>query len=491
LLFFNFDSTVSKIRNVIFVLSIYHGPIKNNTNKVSEPINKNKFKNLRQSFSRFIYDSFEYEFSDDSIKIKFNFNLDEKIFFTPTTIIPVKSFFIKDEIPRAVLDNIIFHIGMVELVSYWKAACPPLVVIKPFKLNAAQIAWWKKLYYFGLGEFFYLNGIGTDMESFMSITSDSKVETSKFKMTFDDSYIVPVGGGKDSAVTLELLKSHSQVTPFVINPRNATSECIHAAGFSKDQTIEFFRKIDPALLDLNSKGFLNGHTPFSALLAFMSLLAGVLTRKRAIALSNEASANETTVIGQDVNHQYSKSFEFEKDFREYVANCINDDLYYFSFLRPLHEIQIARLFSKFPQYFNVFKSCNAGSKTDIWCCNCPKCLFSFIILSPFITPIKLVEIFGENLLDKESLLPVFNQLIGVDSVKPFECIGTVREVNMALSMSISSYAGKLPYLLKVYSDTHAYITYKDFTSEQWLNVFDHENFLTADHFQILKDSLSC
>lgn len=451
----------------------------------------NKFKELRERFSCFTYERFEYTIGGSSLEVKFTFNLSGTYTFTPTLRIPFRNFFDVENIRPAALENIIFHIGMVELVSYWKAACPPIVIVKPFKLNDQQVNWWKNVYFSGLGEFFYLNGIHTDVENFMEIRSESDAALQKFSMPLDDSYLVPVGGGKDSVVTLELLKDNFAITPMVINQRKATLECIQTAGFSADESIEIFRTIDPLLLELNKQGFLNGHTPFSALLAFVSLLAGVVSRKKNIALSNEASANETTVIGQEINHQYSKSFQFEKDFREYVAAYINDDLNYFSFLRPLHEIQIACLFSKFPQYYNIFKSCNVGSKTDIWCCNCPKCLFSFIILSPFIPSEILTGIFGENLLDKPSLIPVFHKLTGSDPVKPFECIGTVEEVNIALAMTLDSYKGSLPALLKMFAENPLFEKFRKSTPDKCLRTFDTENFLTDKEFRIIKQALSC
>jgi hypothetical protein len=188
-----------------------------------------------------------------------------------------------------------------------------------------------------------------------------------------------------------------------------------------------------------------------------------------VALSNENSANESTVKGSYVNHQYSKSLEFEDDFRRYVVGsveCVADSTQaqmlptvhyplptynYFSFLRPLSELQIAMLFSRFMDYHDVFRSCNAGSKEDIWCGHCAKCLFAYIILSPFIEPARLNQIFGKSMLDDMTMELEFKQLIGEAETKPFECVGTVSEVRQALSMTLKRwYPEERPALLKGY-----------------------------------------
>ena len=254
-----------------------------------------------------------------------------------------------------------------------------------------------------------------------------------------------------------------------MNPRGATVECARVAGFPIDEVLVIRRTIDPTLLDLNAKGYLNGHTPFSAMLAFYTRLASKLSGIPNVALSNESSANESTVLGTSVNHQYSKSLEFEDDFREYCLNellldCLsagtvniqaikqssNQAFRYFSFLRPLSELQIAMLFSRFTAYHDVFRSCNAGSKQDIWCGHCAKCLFAYIILSPFIEPARLNRIFGKSMLDDTSLELEFRQLIGEAETKPFECVGTVSEVRQALSMALKRWykAGRRPALLE-------------------------------------------
>ncbi|MCF8367374.1 MAG: hypothetical protein K9H16_16415, partial [Bacteroidales bacterium] len=236
------------------------------------------------------------------------------------------------------LQNLAFHIGMVELISYWKAACPPKLIIKAGLIDNVQIIWWKKLWFNGLGEFFYTNNIQVGMDDFVEVVCEGKSSFAGYNFEPNSKVLVPVGGGKDSVVTLELLKRAGlDVVPFALNARSACIESAVSTGFKSSDIFEIKRTIDPGLIDLNKKGYLNGHTPFSALLAFVTLLAAQLLGIRNIALSNESSANEATIPGTQVNHQYSKSFGFEEDFREYVARYISPDFNYFSFLRPLNE----------------------------------------------------------------------------------------------------------------------------------------------------------
>ncbi|MFN2394903.1 MAG: hypothetical protein ABR597_04355 [Bacteroidales bacterium] len=421
-----------------------------------------KFEQLRQRFPEFSYEDFSWDLKDGILRLIFHFRLGVKYDFYPEHKINLKG--LTEMLPAdEVLDNLVFHIGMVELISYWKAACSPKVNIKPYRLKPAQARWWKKLYYFGLGEFFYLNNIEISESDFMSFTYEKNAHPvpQPFRADLNDGFLIPVGGGKDSVVTLNLLgKYKNDATALVINQREATRQCIEIADLEND-TFEVKREIDQTLLKLNEKGFLNGHTPFSSLLAFVSALAGVITGKRNIVLSNEASANEATIPGTHINHQYSKSYEFEQDFRYYLHEFICPDINYLSFLRPLNELQIGALFSIQKDYFHAFKSCNVGSKTDSWCCNCPKCLFTFIMLSPFLEKKVLVEIFGEDLFDKKDLQDILFQLAGLAAEKPFECVGTINEVNSALAYFCKkkNTGNKLPVLLEEYCKATSGITF--------------------------------
>ncbi len=455
--------------------------------------NQSKFDAFRKTFSTFTFERQSVKRENGALSLAFDFNLDDRYHFRPTLEIPAKPFFDWDNLPENLLQRLAFQIGMTELVSYWKIACPKKVVVKPFVLTENQIKFWKKLYYNGLGEFLYLNSISVSEADLMQIETmlpiDSFSTNTAFarndmdsSISFEEKVLVPIGGGKDSVVTLECLRHEMPVIPLIVNPRGATLNCVKTAGYKEDEYIVINRTLDPTMLQLNAEGYLNGHTPFSALLAFISVLVAFGSRSKYIALSNENSANESTVPGTNINHQYSKSFEFERDFRNYVAENLNDKVQYFSFLRPLSELQIAKLFAQCEAYHPVFRSCNVGSKTDSWCCHCPKCLFTWIILSPFLSREKLVSIFGKDLMADESLQPIFEELNGTAPVKPFECVGTVEEVRACMKnagISTDSTAGfvKVPKLVE------------EPTVEEILNRFNTQHFLPAQFEQILKSRL--
>ena len=313
---------------------------------------------------------------------------------------------------------------------------------------------------------------------------------------FEERTLVPIGGGKDSVVTLECLRNEMPVISLIVNPRGATLNCVKTAGYKENEFIVINRTLDPTMLKLNAEGYLNGHTPFSALLAFITVLVAFGSRSKYIALSNENSANESTVPGTNINHQYSKSIEFESDFRRYVAENLNDEVQYFSFLRPLSELQIASLFAQCEAYHPVFRSCNAGSKTDSWCGKCPKCLFTWIILSPFLSREKLTAIFGKDLMADESLSPILEELNGTVAVKPFECVGTVEEVRACLKDAGISTGSMTADLDKVPEPVEGPMQKAKVpepvegpTVKEILNRFNTNHFLPPQFEQILKNRL--
>lgn len=452
--------------------------------------NFEKFKQLRNKYNTFVYEGFSIVNNLESeIKIKYKFTIEGLTSFEPEIKILKKNLDINEKLIQN-CNNAIFHIGLIELISYWKCTCSPNVIIKAGYLNNEQIDWFKKLYFYGLGELFFTNGIHTNINDFMNIRCESTKVYRDYSNEKNDGYLIPIGGGKDSCVTLECLKNQKDNYCLIINPKPVTLECARVAGYDENRIVEVKRTIDSRLLDLNKQGFINGHTPFSSLLAFLSYFIADIIGKKYVALSNESSANESNVQGEKINHQYSKSFEFENDFRKYYNKYLKRNVKYFSFLRPLNELQIAMAFSKFEKYHTIFKSCNVGSKGAEWkwCCNCPKCLFVYIILSPFLYKQRLINIFGEDLFKREDLLKTFVELTGNGETKPFECVGTYEEVCFALSKTIADLEKQneeLPYLLKYYKENYKLSNFEnDLTTK-----YNNDNNLTKEQNKILKEEI--
>lgn len=476
--------------------------------------------NLREQYPRFLYKGYETEEDSQSLKITYQFEIPGLSSFAPAWIFPKRQGDERRWCEDRQVREMIFSLGMVELVSYWKIACPPVVQVECGYLGKEQIAWWKDLYFNGLGEFFYVNKIEeASPEDFMEIRCengsgrDSGKDSGKGAgngknglepagssamplsaaavVPSADDVLVPIGGGKDSVVTLELLRrAGKKITGYIINPRGATIHTAEKAALDGEHVICAKRTLDPNMLELNRQGYLNGHTPFSALVAFSSILAARLWGLSMIALSNESSANESTVQGSTVNHQYSKSFKFEQDFHWYQTHYLEGSAGYFSLLRPLSEFQIARYFAGQKKYHSVFRSCNAGSKTDSWCGHCPKCLFVYLILSPFLSQNELEEIFGRNMLSDVDMKETLDQLIGIQEEKPFECVGSRDEINTAICLTIDHLARQgehLPALLSYYKTTDLYHQYRD-REETYFSYFDEENLVPEDLAQVVREA---
>ena len=395
-----------------------------------------QFEDLRARYGVFHYHGYHIAREPERILVQFDFSIEGLCEFHPTTAIDTRGLPLRNAFDGPLARELVFSLGLVALISYWKCACPPVVKVHCGALDMEEIAWWKRLWYHGLGEFFYRNGIQTDFDSFLSVECIGAREgISAEKFVRMDLSLVPVGGGKDSCVTLQLLRDIGRpLFGFTVNDQPARSASFASAGFGLERMLRTYRTIDPALLARNAEGFPNGHTPFSAIVAFLGLYCAYLIGAGELVLSNEASANEVTVPGTDVNHQYSKSYRFECDCNAYIARRLGLPIRYFSLLRPFHELQIAKQFTALPQYHVAFRSCNAGSRRNAWCGCCAKCLFVYLMLAPFLPEAGLVEIFGGNLLEKPELQGELRALLGESQEKPFECVGTTEEARAALNL---------------------------------------------------------
>lgn len=135
--------------------------------------NSLKFEELRKEYPEFWYNSYSAYEDEKAIYLEYEFEIPNLTKFNPKLQIDKKQFKFKS-IESKPAQNMIFHIGMIELISYWKAVCSPKIIVNCGYLEEEQKKWWKKLYFYGLGELFYRNEIKTNINDFVTIECTSK-----------------------------------------------------------------------------------------------------------------------------------------------------------------------------------------------------------------------------------------------------------------------------------------------------------------------------
>jgi hypothetical protein len=332
-------------------------------------------------------------------------------------------------------------------VSYYKTAAPPVIDVGATALTGAEEAFLREFYLQGLGEFAYRNNLDLTtlrLEARRAPGQPSAPPTAPGPRRA----LVPFGGGIDSIVTVEQVRQRADVALFVVNrPADRFDAIEQPAAVTGLPVVRAEREIDPRLLRSAELGFLNGHVPVTGILSAIAVLAAVLTGRDAVVMSNEWSASIPTLEfdGRPVNHQFSKSEEFEAAFRGILADASarNPDLPdYFSWLRDRTELWVGERFAALGQYHASFRSCNKAFYTERvrrfahWCGQCDKCVFIDLILAPFLPAEALRRIFavaGEPLADP-ALKPKFRSLLGAGA-KPFECVGEVTECRAAVLLA--------------------------------------------------------
>ncbi|MEO7262613.1 MAG: hypothetical protein ABI047_15360 [Jatrophihabitantaceae bacterium] len=330
-------------------------------------------------------------------------------------------------------------------VSYFKAAAPPTVDLGTARFTAAELAYVRAVYLHGMREFAYQNDLPSVLRTRFTTggaepvpapdAPDQSGDASWFSA--DSRPLVPCGGGKDSIVSTEaMIRSGRDPVAFAVNPNHPITSVVSACGL---ELLTVTRALDRRLFQLNRLGVYNGHVPVTAVNSLIAVACSILHGLGPVVMSNESSASSPNLhwLGEPVNHQWSKSADAEQALQAALRSRLGVSGLYFSLLRHLNEMQIARLFCATTAYDDVLTSCNNAytidrPATQRWCRDCPKCRFVFLALAPFAGVERLVAIFGANLLTDEAQLPGYRALLGIGSPKPFECVGEIEESQAAV-----------------------------------------------------------
>ncbi|WP_282248132.1 UDP-N-acetyl-alpha-D-muramoyl-L-alanyl-L-glutamate epimerase [Stenotrophomonas sp. PS02300] len=321
-------------------------------------------------------------------------------------------------------------------VSYYKAAVPEQVRIDSYSIDADTAALVETVYLNGLGEFAYRNGL--NLRGRFRLPVDGQAFNAP-AVGLREHALVAIGGGKDSLVSIEALRTLGIAeTVTWIGGSQLIRACAERTGLPM---LNIGRTLAPELFELNRQGAWNGHIPVTAVNSAIMVLAALLQGVDQVVFSNERSASYGSQIPGtgEVNHQWSKGWVFEQAFGEHLEKHVAADLHYYSLLRPLSELAVARQFARTDFYDAHFSSCNRNfhilgeRPVNRWCGVCPKCHFVFLALAPFMPKTRLVRIFGRNLLDDMEQAGGFDALLEFQDHKPFECVGEGRESRAAMA----------------------------------------------------------
>ena len=335
------------------------------------------------------------------------------------------------EVPGALVRLLHLACGL----SYYKAAAAPRVVVRP-GLTAAERALLEALFRGGLGEFAYRNDLPGALRP--AIEADAVESPAGAEEWSGGRPLVAVGGGKDSVVSIEATaRAGLEPLLFSVNQYAVIDACVDASGLD---VVRARRTLDPRLRELNEAGAHNGHVPVTAINSLVALMTAAALGLGPVVMSNEESANHGNLEwrGATINHQWSKTLEFERLLRSTLAAEGLDAGRYFSLLRPFTELEIAAAFARLPQYFDVITSCNRAFTLDPrvratgWCGECSKCRFVFLMLATAMPRERVEQMIGRNPLGEAEALDEYREIVGLAGNKPFECVGDVAEAESAV-----------------------------------------------------------
>jgi hypothetical protein len=245
--------------------------------------------------------------------------------------------------------------------------------------------------------------------------------------------LIPVGGGKDSALVADLVPDGRLMT---VNPTGAHERFAASLG---RPLLGVTRRLDPRLRELVDAGAPNGHVPVTAINSAIAAIVAVSLGLHDVVMGLERSASEPSLIvgGVEINHQFSKSLRAEALLAAVFAPL---GIRYFSLLRPLTELAIGTglarrgLVDEIVSCNRVFTVWNetTASREQRPCGECAKCLFTALMLAPSLEPATVRTHFGHDVFDEPANIEGIRALWS--DAKPFDCVGERMESAAAVAL---------------------------------------------------------
>ncbi len=169
-----------------------------------------------------------------------------------------------------------------------------------------------------------------------------------------------------------------------------------------------------------------------------------------VALGVSASTDEHNLhwerTGEDVNYLWGMSSAAEQLLHDYVREHLVSNLSMFHILRPVHDVGVFTLLHRNLDAVPATHSC---AQLKPWCCRCAKCIYVWMSYVAWLPEQVVADTFrrsagagsgdparwgGVNLFALPENRTVLRKMLGLESYKPTDCVGTVSEARLAFLM---------------------------------------------------------
>ena len=135
--------------------------------------------------------------------------------------------------------------------------------------------------------------------------------------------------------------------------------------------------------------------------------------------------------GEDVNYLWGMSATAEQLIHDYIREHIIENVQVFHILRPIYDVNVFTLLNRDLASVPATHSC---AQLKPWCCRCAKCIYVWMNYVAWLPEETVAATFDKNLFEIEANRLMLRKMLGLESYKPTDCVGTVSEARLAFLM---------------------------------------------------------
>jgi hypothetical protein len=132
--------------------------------------------------------------------------------------------------------------------------------------------------------------------------------------------------------------------------------------------------------------------------------------------------------GEDINYLWGMSSRAEELLHDYIRTHLVSNVAMFHILRPMYDITVFTLLN---DRLDAVPDTHSCAQIKPWCCRCAKCIYVWMNYVAWLPESVVADTFSLNLFDLPENRTILRKMLGLESYKPTDCVGTVSEARLA------------------------------------------------------------